>query len=393
MSNQNYYKNYNPILFLASLWLWGTAITFFMYLMFIIPRDKEKFVIPTFNSLKSVWDKWDIWFNSIIVFACIGILFFAFKHIQLLVWNFKNYNHFKKEDINKIKNTPSEITLMAIPLTLAMSVNVWFVLWAVFVPNLWNYVEYLFPIALIAFLLIGIYWMQIFINYLVKIILKQSDINILNVNSFSQLLPSFTFAMVWVWFAASVAMSKNTITIILWLIWSTFFIMLSIVLLIIFAIFWFKAIFEKWIDKPASGSLWIMIPILTLIGITFMRIAHGMHKLWLDLNAIVFTIVTTIIISIQLIIGYIGYKVMKLNWYFKDYIHWKELNPSVYSIICPWVALVVFGFFFLHNGILLTKVIDKFSIVYFILLVPIIYLQFKTIYVMFKLNKKFFGKI
>jgi hypothetical protein len=99
--------------------------------------------------------------------------------------------------------------------------------------------------------------------------------------------------------------------------------------------------------------------------------------------------ITTIIVSMQLMFGYIGYVVMKKNWYFNDYVNWKEKNPWSFALICPWVALAVFAFFFLHLGLVKTWVVDKFSITYFILLAPIVYLQFKTIAVMLKLNKKF----
>jgi hypothetical protein len=41
------------------------------------------------------------------------------------------------------------------PLALAMSVNVGFILGLTFVPGLWNIVEYMFPAAMVAFLAIG----------------------------------------------------------------------------------------------------------------------------------------------------------------------------------------------------------------------------------------------
>jgi hypothetical protein len=57
------------------------------------------------------------------------------------------------------------ITLMAIPLTFAMTINVCFVLGALFVPGLWDIVEYLFPFALIGFATVGYYAIKIFMVY------------------------------------------------------------------------------------------------------------------------------------------------------------------------------------------------------------------------------------
>lgn len=56
------------------------------------------------------------------------------------------------------------------PLTLAMSVNVSFVVGAVFVPGLWSVVEYLFPVALAAFLAVGIYALRLYGRYLPRIV-------------------------------------------------------------------------------------------------------------------------------------------------------------------------------------------------------------------------------
>jgi hypothetical protein len=53
-------KNYNPLYFLSSLWAGWLSVTFFMYLMFIIPRDKTQNVIPTYNTLMWVFEAWNI---------------------------------------------------------------------------------------------------------------------------------------------------------------------------------------------------------------------------------------------------------------------------------------------------------------------------------------------
>ena len=43
------------------------------------------------------------------------------------------------------------------PLALAMSVNVGFIIGLTFVPGLWSIVEYMFPAAILAFLAIGLH--------------------------------------------------------------------------------------------------------------------------------------------------------------------------------------------------------------------------------------------
>ena len=44
---------------------------------------------------------------------------------------------------------------MAIPLTFGMTMNVFFVLAATLIPGLWSVIEYIFPLAIMGFLIIG----------------------------------------------------------------------------------------------------------------------------------------------------------------------------------------------------------------------------------------------
>jgi hypothetical protein len=287
---------------------------------------------------------------------------------------------------------------MNLPLTLAMSINVLFMIWAIFVPSLWTIVEYLFPIAIFGFWLVWFLALKIFWEYFTRLLTTWAFDFIEN-NNLSQMLSIFAFSMIWVWFAAPAAMSTNKITIVIALVCTIFFITIAMFFAIIKVVLGFKSILKHWVAKISSPTLWIMIPILTVTWISLVRQKHGLHaEFGIHMEDWSLFILTTVIISIQLIFGFIGYKVMKTNWYFKDYIYWKEkspwsyalISPWSYALICPWVALFVFWFFFLHLGFVKTWIIEKFGITYFVLLLPLLYLQAKTIFVMHKLNKKMF---
>ena len=53
--------------------------------------------------------------------------------------------------INALIKSNGQISIMALQLTYTMSINVGFVLELFWIPNLWSFVEYLFPFALIGF--------------------------------------------------------------------------------------------------------------------------------------------------------------------------------------------------------------------------------------------------
>jgi len=386
-------KDYSPLLFLAALWPGWLSVSFFMYLMFMTKHWTTP--IPTFNSLYSYftltsYSSQDLLFNGLIIFALIWVIFFAFKHYQMLIFNLIKYFEFRKtKAFQKIKEWNNEVNIMAIPLTFAMSINVLFILGALFVPNLWNYVEYLFPFAILWFLTIWFFGLKIFLDYFTRLLTTKSFDFVWN-NSLWQMISVFAFSMIWVWFAAPVAMSQNKITIAIALVFSIFFITITVFFSIIKIIIWFKSILRQGIKKEASPTLWIIIPILTLIWISFVRQKHGLHE-WFEIanQSWNLFVLTTVIISLQAIFWFIWYKVMKANKYFEDYINWDKKSIWSFSLICPWVALVVFWFFFLHLWFVKNWIVEKFTLPYFLLLLPLVYLQFKTIFTLFKLYKKF----
>ncbi|MCP5277716.1 MAG: hypothetical protein H6935_05055 [Thiobacillus sp.] len=191
----------------AALGSGGLAISFFLYLNFLLPLETGTIsfdllwpIVTGEPSLKSLW-----------VTACLAItLALLATHFALMVWNTREFGLFKQtESYATLRSSSGEISLMVVPLTMAMTVNACFVGGSLLVPDLWEYIEYLFPFAILAFLAIG-----------------------------------------------------------------TYVALLMLVMLMI----GFSSMLTHGIRPEAAPSLWLMIPITTLLGITFMRISHGLHK-------------------------------------------------------------------------------------------------------------------
>lgn len=384
----NLKENYTPLYFLASLGCGGLSISFFIYLMFMVPHPNTP--LATFNDIFPLVMKFNF-VSALIILDLIAITFFAFWHFRLLIWNIKEFGLFKTtEAFMVLKSSNSEVTLMAIPLTYAMSINVCFVLGALFVPNLWSVVEYLFPFALLGFFAVGVYALKIFSEYFTRIIVN-GDFDFINNNNLSQMIAIFAFSMIAVGFAAPGAMSHNKVVSAIGLFFSIFFATISISLIILKTILGMKSILQQGIAKDASVSLWIMIPILTLLGITFIRLTFGfIHNFegTKSFPGIIIFIITTTALSLQIMFGVVGYFVMKRLNYFNEYINGSVKKASSYAIICPGVAFFVFGFFFVSFGLVQNNIISKFSIAYFLLLAPFIYVQYKTVLTVLKLNNK-----
>ncbi|RXK14186.1 hypothetical protein CP965_01695 [Halarcobacter mediterraneus] len=381
-------EKFNPMCFLASLGAGGLSVSFFMYLMFLVPHKDTP--MATFNHVFPELIK-GTWLSVVVAIALIGIIIFAFFHFKLLIWNTRQFLLYKKtESYDTLVNSNAEITLMTIPLTFAMTINVCFVLGAVFIPNLWSIVEFMFPFALLGFIIAGYFALKIIFTYFSRLLVK-GEFDFTKNNNLSQMISIFSLSMVAVGFAAPGAMSHNIAINAIGIFGALFFASFAVLLLIIKITMGFKNMFEQGISVEASPSLWIILPILTLLGIMMIRVTFGLdHNFNSQMSKSSLFTLTSVLVSLQIIFGILGYKVMKMNKYFETYVDDEKTKSSVsFALICPGVAFFVLGMFFINFGLTFNSVIAKYSIMYFILMIPFIFIQLKTIQYFFKLKRKF----
>ena len=181
-------RPYSPLYFLAALGAGGLAVTFFMFLMFWVPHKGQP--VPVFEDIMAAFMAGSLPMQVMIGIALAGIAFFSVMHIRLLVWNMVRLNAFhRSEHYEAFKESNGETQMKAVPLTLAMTINVGFILGLVFVPHLWSVVEYLFPLAIVAFVAVGIYAMRLLASFFGRVLVK-GGFNLEANNSFAQLLPT-----------------------------------------------------------------------------------------------------------------------------------------------------------------------------------------------------------
>lgn len=380
-------EKFSPMCFLSALGAGGLGVSFFMYLMFLVPHPNSP--MATYDFIMPALLKGD-WLSFVASFSLVFIIAFTFLHFKLLFWNTKQFLLYKKSKAYKeLLSSNSQITLMILPLTYAMTINVCFILGAVFVPGLWGVVEYLFPFALLGFVVVGFFALKIFFEYFSRLLIK-GDFDFSKNNNLSQMISIFSLSMIAVGFAAPGAMSHNLVVNSIGIFGALFFASLSLLLIFIKFTIGFKSMFEQGLNLEAAPSIWIVIPILTLLGITFIRISFGLeHNYDTPLNKSSLFVFTSIIVSLQIIFGILGYMLMKKMGYFEKYIESTNKSSISFALICPGVAFFVFGMFFVNFGLAYNGIISKYSIAYFVLMLPFIYIQIKTIIYFFKLYKKF----
>lgn len=382
--------SYSPLYFLAALGNGGLAVSFFIYLMFMLPHPQTP--IPTWEDWTAAAASGDPATMALVAVALAGVAWFSVRHVRSLAWNVARYREFKRTAaFEDLKRGNGEVQLMAIPLTYTMTINVGFVVGALFVPGLWGVVEWLFPGALAAFAAVAVYGLRLFLSYIGRLV-ADGRFDWADNNSLSQLLAIFALVMIAVGFAAPAAMSEVRASAIVGMLGSIFFLSAAALFAVVKLVLGFRDMFEKGVSAEGAPSLWIVIPILTVAGIALLRLSHGFDLLFhrtaqpgdgLALMAV--------FLSLQAWFGMVGWAVMRRIGYFQAYLRGPELSAASYALICPGVALMVFGMFFLHAGLVHGGLVEQFGIAYFVLLAPLVLVQVKTIAVMLGLDRRHFA--
>jgi hypothetical protein len=396
---KNLGENYTPIYFLAALGNGGMAVAFFIYLNFMVPHPKTPII--TFDGLMEFMAGASLPIQALIVFAMTGILYFAIRHYRLLIWNLQEYAIYRKtEAYQKLRQSNNESKLIGLPLTLAMAVNMTFAAGAAFTPGLWNIVEYLFPVAMLAFLAVGIMALRTFVGFFSRI-LANPEFDCTYNNSLAQLKAILTFGLVGVGFAAPAAMSVTKATVTVSIIGGLFFLSVAVLLGLVWMILGFRSMLEHGINKESAVSLWIPLPILTVLGVGIIRVLRGMSFIFHvpadAVNVVAMRsqfygegifIWTIIVLTMQILFAVLGYAVMKRVGYFETYVYGPKRSVDSYALICPGTALFVFGMFFVHLGLVRGGMLEKFSLPYFILLAPLVLSQLYAIWTMLHLDER-----
>ncbi len=383
---------YAPIYFLASLGAGGLAVTFFMFLMFWVPHPNAP--VPVFEDIMAAWAKGNVPQQIAIAIAMIGIAVFAFLNIKALVWNLTAFNAYKTTPAyTALKSSNAESTLLAMPLALAMTVNALFIVGLVFVPQLWSIVEYLFPLAMVAFGLIAVLALRMIGAFLGRVLSKGGIFDVTAHNSFAQLTPAFAVAMIAVGFAAPAAMSTNPTTVAASLILSTVLAVISVLYTIFAATTAVSSMLHYGTAREAGPTLMIIVPIVTVLSILLMRQDHGLHTTFdAHANAGETLVFLTRMISIQIAFLGLGLVVLRAQGYFKDFVFGTKTSAGSYALVCPFVAFNVLGFFFINKGLVAAQVIEKFGTAYWAFTAVALASQAVAIFLVLRLNKQHFSR-
>jgi len=381
---------WSPLYFLASVGAGGIAVTFFMYLMFWIPHPGQP--VPVFEDVTAAMAGAGAPLMAAIWLALAGIAVFGAMNLYLLVWNLRRSGAFAASDRGAaLAVSNAQTQMMAMPLALAMSVNVGFILGLVFVPGLWGVVEFLFPAALVAFVAIGALAFRQMGAFLARVI-GSGGFDCKANNSFAQLLPAFTLAMVGVGLAAPGAMSAAPLTAGISVMLSTFFLVASGLIALVGIILGIRSMLENGVAVEQAPTLLIVVPLMTVLGILLLRQGHGLH-VHFESNASPGDglVLLTRLLSMEVLFVLFGLTILRASGYIGRFITGSETSPGSYALICPGVALSVMGHFWINKGLVGAGLIAQFGLAYWALTALAVAAQVAMIALLLVLNRRHFG--
>lgn len=383
-------QTWRPLGFLAALGSGGLAISFFMYLMFWVPHPTS--LIPTFTDVSAALLSQQPALIAGTLLGLGGMLFFAGLYVRLLVWNLSALRAFKAgPDFDAFRQSNAHSQLSAAPLAVAMGINLSFAFGAVFIPGLWSMVEWLFPVAIVAFAATAVWAVRTYLNFWTGL-LARGGLDCSKNNNLSQVLPAFSFAMIGVGLAAPAAMSHHSVTVIVATLGAIVLLTAAAILALVQLVIGMRALMQYGATDESLPSLMILIPLITLFSISVLRLDHGQLTLT-GAGSVQGFYLLSIALAAQLFFAAIALSAHKKLNYWQTWFWGEKKSLNSFALICPGVAGTILGFFWLHRGLMpMLQSVEQFGLVYWLLMLPWLALQTLTIVGYLKLNQKLLPK-
>lgn len=382
---------WTPLSFLAALGAGGLAVAFFMWPMFWIDHPGRP--APVFEDVMAAFAAGGPALDAALWVALGGVGVFAALHVALLIGALSAWARWRgTEAARRLRTSNAETQMLAAPLTVAMSINVGFILGLLFVPGLWSMVELLFPMALAAFLLVGVWALRLTAAFWARV-LGEGGFDVDANASFAQLLPAFALAMVAVGLAAPAAMSGTDWVVALSFVASRFFLIAAGVVAAVKLFLGMREMMRHGVAVESAPTLWIAIPILTVAAIALMRASHGAHgHLGGEETPFETFLLLTNVLAAQLVFGLMGWVVLKRVRYFERFVDGPEVSVGSWALVCPGVALTVLLHFFANKGLVGVGLAARFDPLWWTVTGAALAVHAATILLVLKLLAKHHGR-
>jgi hypothetical protein len=176
------------------------------------------------------------------------------------------------------------------------------------------------------------------------------------------------------------------------LLMSTFFGTAAILYTVVATITAFGSMLQHGTAREAGPTLMVIVPIMTVLGIMFLRQNHGLHTTFETHAGGADTLMFLArFLTVQLVFLALGLLVLRRQGYFDDFVFGSKTSPGSYALVCPGVALSVMLHFFVNKGLVGSGLIEKFGATYWGITAIALIAQALMIILVFRLNRQHFS--
>jgi hypothetical protein len=382
--------SWTPQYFLAALGAGGLATTFFIWLYMWVPHKGQP--VPIFEDVAAAWGQGNSLQQAMIVLAYLGMAAFVVLHFKLMIWNLRNYAAFRRSPaFEKALSSNMGSQLLGLPLALAMSINVSFAAGLAFVPGLWSVVEYLFPLALAAFLAVAYLAFRLAGGYLARLS-AGGVFDMAKNGSFAQVQPAFAFGMIGVGMAAPAALSGNPTVAAVSLVLSTVLLLAAAIWALVGVVMGLIALIQHGANLEGIPTLMNIVPLMAVLGILTLRQSHGLHVHFGVHAAPGDDLMTlTTFLAVQVLFLGLGITIARKHGYWGTFVTGAQNSAGSYGLICPGVGLAVLMQFWINKALVGAGLLAKFSAAYWALSAITIIAQLSMVALLIWLNRRHFG--
>lgn len=347
-------KKFLPNIFLMALGAGGIAVSGFVFLNYTVEHGKG---LITFAQLHSY--NFSLWNQIVYGFMEIYMVIFALIHLLLTVYLLPRYfSWLRTQKYQEIKLNPLLNSSLLIPfVSFFMTFNVVLSVVRYFVPALSNNLQSIMSSGFVLWLALWLALMFLEITILKNSFLQKLDLEKVN---FSWLMQPFSLGMATVTGTGIAAMATNPNIAHAAAFVSAISFTLAIFLLILKLTVLFKKSFSmgQLPDNNSLPSFFMVIPILTVLGISAFRYGHYLERQF-DFHLGAY-FVGVILLTFAFQTWYLFFSLVLSKAYISKNL-FKEYHISQWGLVCPLVAYGVMGSFvyanFVANAFLLNVIV------------------------------------
>jgi len=331
--------SFNPLVFLAALGAGGISVIPFAFLQYVHPHGPGLITLQEILGATLTFPAWSYWVLGAVM------LIFATLHVLLTILFTKQYISFRAtEAYTELKGNPlKNASLVAPLLSYVMTLNVVIGPVRFFVPQLAENLQAVMPIALIVWGLLVVWLLYTEVTLLTTAFATQFDVDKIH---FGWLLHPFALAMATVTGTGIAAMAASPdiahTAAFLSMVTGTMGLFLFVMKL--------GALFKRQLQaanlpsKELMPSTLIVLPILTLYAISFFRLGHYLeHQLQIGVSPMYYFAVVVGAFAFQT--WWLVFGLSLMRGYFSEHYRAREYYPTLWGLICPFVAYAVLASF------------------------------------------------